>query len=295
MNNRSVSVLLLLLFSSVILSASSVNFQNWTLAQARSAASEHDKLFFLYFTAEWCMPCQWMEQHTFADATLGSYINQHYLAVKVDHSTGQGATLGKQFDVQNIPSILVFNASGQLIDQRSGSQEARPLLRWLRRLDKPVNHLKSAQIAIASSPPSLQSPKPKLQFSRPPLEIPDNTNAYTASSVQASPSNDVSPVILSEPIAAQATNNNTDRFQARDGTRFTILLTHRALPYTEAIRLVAELERKFEHRVELAPQSDGMQLLHIGTFERASAARSFLHYLNRNNWQGQVVPIAAGR
>jgi len=272
----------LLLFLSQQANAS-IPFQEINLEEAQQQAYQKDKLFFLYFTAEWCMPCQWMETETFHDPSLSSYVKANYLAIKVDISKASGKILQEQFEVSAVPSILVFDALGHLVDRREASQKAGPLLRWLKRLDKPANHLDPRLHTTALlGTPAMDSPQAELHFSRPAL-VPDEPEPlFTQTQL---------PITEEAIIVFQDTPSPTNVFAPRSTQQYGIKLKQRIDDYTNGIRLVAEMERKYQKRAELQPLGNGQFHLLIGEFETTGQANVFLNYLQRNDQQGIVVPL----
>jgi len=262
-----------------------VDFQPWTLAQARQQASEQDRLFFLYFTAEWCAPCRWMQKHTFANAQLQRYLAEHYLAVAVDIDEGSAALLRQQFTVETIPTILVFSAAGQLIDRRTGTLLPEQLEQWLRHLDRPVHHLDASQ-APSTATNTLPSPQAHLTFSRPAL---GSTKALTAPAL----TQQTKPALLlsGQPLIA-ATTPPAEAFVPRNANSYTVVLSDSIYSYSEALRQVPALERKYKVRTELQLQTNGSYRLVLGNFTDRQAAEAFLRYLRRNNRRGQVLPLS---
>jgi thiol-disulfide isomerase/thioredoxin len=261
----------------------SIPFQELNLEEAQQQAYQKDKLFFLYFTADWCMPCRWMEEETFQDPALSSYVKANYLAVKVDISKAVGRILQEQFEVNSLPSILVFDALGHLVDRREASQEAEPLLRWLKRLDKPANHLDPRLHATAlAGTPAIDAPKAELHFSRPAL-IPEDT-APLLSHTQV-------PVQEELLIVYQEKPSISTIFTPRSAQHYGIKIERLINNYTEGIRIVAEMERKHQQRAELQPLGNGQFYLLLGDFETTGQARIFLNYLQRNDQKGEIVPL----
>lgn len=98
-------------------SATSVKFYEGDLIAARKKANEEGKLFFVDFHAKWCMPCKWMDQTTFSDPEVGRLMNNEFVSVKVDIDDLVGFDLSQKYDVQVLPTILIFNEEGQMIER----------------------------------------------------------------------------------------------------------------------------------------------------------------------------------
>ncbi len=264
--------------------ANQVFFQQLSLDEAREQAGINDQLFFLYFAADWCLPCQWMEENTFADASLAAYVNTHYVPVKVDMDQAANQSLKAQFSVSMIPSILVFSAAGVLVDRQETTLDAQQMLDWLRELDSAANHRRqtpSRAMTYASSDQLLDAPRPVLGFSRPAL-IPeeDQPGVVRPASSAATPN-----------LAPEPTRTARPSFSPRSTQQYTIALGPEAYTYADAVRRAAELEQQFDHRADLLPVADDQFRIMIGTFETPTAARRFLIFLNRNDLIGEVLTV----
>jgi protein disulfide-isomerase len=97
------------------------------LAEARAA----NKPVLLYFTAEWCVPCQYMHRNVFPDAALADTIAKSYIPVRIDHD--QRADLIAQYQVDGIPWFGVLDANGKptrILDHAVDTPEQ--LIAWLK-------------------------------------------------------------------------------------------------------------------------------------------------------------------
>ncbi|MEL7252093.1 MAG: thioredoxin family protein [Bacteroidota bacterium] len=276
---------ILLLF--ILPSASALNWLSPDLDRLQQSAQREDKLFLLYFSADWCAPCQWMEQNTFQDEQLNGFIDEHYLAAKVDLNNTDNKILQHRFEVDVIPTILVFSTNGKLIARRTATQEPRPLLRWLRHLDKPANHV-DATLPVEESQVALTSPQRNTQFSRPAL-IPDGPALEMLSQETSEPEDYHNPslVLSGEPVAMVEPS-----FSPRSSLTYCIRLDQTQADYSSAVKAVTEFERKFEAKAELQPKPDGSYEILLGSFETTGEARQFLLFLQRNDRQGEIIPFS---
>ncbi len=140
------SLFFLLLASLLLMSAKNppsegIEFFQGSFTSAKLKASEEGKLFFLDFTASWCTPCKWMEETTFTDPTLAAYVKENYVALQVDIDDFDGYALKQKYNIQILPSLLVFNSSGLLLGQYQESLSPSNMLGILQQYDQPVNRM----------------------------------------------------------------------------------------------------------------------------------------------------------
>jgi thioredoxin-related protein len=191
MNKSSLPPILMVccIFLSTIISVSAQGelLFNHSIERARTEASQSGKLYLVYFTAEWLMPAQWMEENTFHDIDLLTYLTKSYLTVKVDVDDLNSKALQKQYEVTSLPAFFVFSSRGQLLGQLDGALEAEQLIEWLKTYDLPSN--KTQTVAIDEPAEHiLSSPKAVIRVSRPAL-IPTSTASYNLKPVINTPSN----------------------------------------------------------------------------------------------------------
>lgn len=123
----------LLLFVAIGAYATPVRFYEGDLLAARQKAIDEDKLFFVDFHAQWCMPCKWMDQTTFSDNEVGRVMSAGYISVKLDIDELEGFDLAQKYDVQVLPTILIFNNEGQMVERIEETLTPTKMLKILRR------------------------------------------------------------------------------------------------------------------------------------------------------------------
>lgn len=131
-------------------------FSNMNIQQAKEKASLEGKLILLDFHANWCSPCKWMDQTTFADSDIISILREDYIALKIDIDNKDGYEIKNQFDVKYLPTLLIFNSEGIMIERVEKTITPRALKELLLAHNAPVNK-KVVKHGINSSP-SLSAP-----------------------------------------------------------------------------------------------------------------------------------------
>ncbi len=80
----------------------------------------------LEFTADWCMYCKRMEKTTFVDPRVVSFVNQNYVAVRID--ADEHKQLVADLDIKGLPAILIVSPTLQIIERIPGFQTPDALL-----------------------------------------------------------------------------------------------------------------------------------------------------------------------
>ncbi|MBK9929671.1 MAG: thioredoxin family protein [Saprospiraceae bacterium] len=108
-----------------------VIFFNGTVESAREKARNESKLYFIEFYAKWCEPCKWMDEHTFKNTALSSYVDANYVPVKVDVENIDGFVWKQKYKVQYLPTIIILNGEGNMLGKYEKSLAASDLLKIL--------------------------------------------------------------------------------------------------------------------------------------------------------------------
>lgn len=153
-------VLMLLLFTSLTATFASggdrdVNFLNSNLDEAKERASAEGKLVFVDFYARWCTPCKWMDQTTFKDKNVIELLNDNFIAVKMNIDETEGFAMKKQYEVQYLPTILIFNSNGQVVDRIEETLTSADLIQLLHRHNS-VDNKRIIVNGVNASPTSTQ-------------------------------------------------------------------------------------------------------------------------------------------
>jgi thiol-disulfide isomerase/thioredoxin len=240
-------------------------------AQAQARAQREEKLYFVHFTATWCIPCEWMEANTYANDTLADFANEHYLAVKLDFDDPNALLYKQRFQVTTLPSILIFDATGKLIDRYKTSLSTDELLRILQQHPAALKITPATKVAYA--PPS--------RITRPALLPEEDTKASTKP--------------RSEPLVPSVTAAKTsaDIPPVETPARFAVQVGVYS-DLTNAERACSRMEQHFQQPVaivEICQPNKKLYKVMVGKFEQEADARDFLQVLKKQAFEGFVKPF----
>ena len=97
------------------------------LAESRTA----NKPVLLYFTADWCGPCQYMRRNVFSDEGVATAMQDRYIPVRVDHDQRQDLIF--QYQADGIPWFGVLDPEGRpvrILDR--GVETPQEMIAWLK-------------------------------------------------------------------------------------------------------------------------------------------------------------------
>src|SRR4051812_25174693 len=102
---------------------------NSDVAGARSMAQTQGRPLLLYFTADWCEPCQRMKHGAFADAEVDCAVRARYVPVKID--IDRNRQIAREFAIEAMPTFKVVSPQGEVVKQVTGGMDAKEFLQWL--------------------------------------------------------------------------------------------------------------------------------------------------------------------
>ncbi len=118
-----------------------VNFFAGSFEHAKAKAGSEGKLFFVEFYADWCTPCKWMDKTTFQNETVATQLNSNYVPLKLDIESMEGQDLKKQYEVNILPTILIFNSQGRMIERIEKTLSSESMISMLSFHNNPENRI----------------------------------------------------------------------------------------------------------------------------------------------------------
>jgi len=164
---------LLFLATVSITYAAKVPFIDGGIYKAKETAGREGKLYFVDFYANWCMPCRLMDETTFQDPSVISYVNKYYVPVKVDVDDFDGVAYKQQYNIKVLPTTLVFNSKGELLERVEEALSPTKMLALLKKHNKSFN--RKVTIRTPKAKPKVTkkyTPKPKVNHNPAPAKKP---------------------------------------------------------------------------------------------------------------------------
>ena len=95
-------------------------FFKGTFAQALAKAKKENKKLMVDCYTLWCGPCRFMATNVFPNDTLGAYMNEHFVCMKLDMEHGEGPERNKTFQVKAYPTFIFIDADGKEMTRYEG-------------------------------------------------------------------------------------------------------------------------------------------------------------------------------
>lgn len=116
-----------------------VKFVNANISEAKTIAGAQGKLAFVAFSAKWCSPCKWMDQTTYRDRSVSTYLNDHFVSIKVDIDDFDGFNMKEEYNVSTIPTMIIFNSKGEMVERLEETMAPSKMIEILKQHNQAAN------------------------------------------------------------------------------------------------------------------------------------------------------------
>jgi len=109
-------------------------------AQLKSKAKVENKYVFVDCYATWCKPCKMMDKEVYTNDTVSKYINEKFIAVKVQMDSSQkdearirnwykdAHEIIRKYQVDAYPTFLFLSPEGKIVHKETGYKDVRTFL-----------------------------------------------------------------------------------------------------------------------------------------------------------------------
>lgn len=109
--------------------AQGIEFFHGTWAEALEKAKQEDKIIFVDAFAKWCGPCKRMAATVFTDQSVGEFVNQNFIPMKIDMEEGEGLTFRDKFPVTAYPTLMFIDPNKEdLLQKQVGALQVEQFL-----------------------------------------------------------------------------------------------------------------------------------------------------------------------
>lgn len=106
------------------------DFLDITIEKAIEKAKIENKNILLYFTADWCGPCKYMEKNVFNNDSVKTYIQENFIAIKINESTWRGEKITNKYKIYGFPTFIILDKQGVEINNHIGLLYSGQLLKF---------------------------------------------------------------------------------------------------------------------------------------------------------------------
>lgn len=92
------------------------------------AVTEGNKLTFVEFYTDWCLPCQIMDETVFVNKIVSNYLNDNFINYKVNAESGEGPDLRFIFQIDEFPTFLFLDHRGRVVLKEKGSKSSSHMM-----------------------------------------------------------------------------------------------------------------------------------------------------------------------
>lgn len=298
------TILCLTLLSAVSVLGATVQealFVEASFDEVKARAAHEGKLFFVDFYADYCYNCKLMDETTFVDPLLQRYAASAYLPIKVHLEDFDGITLQQTYGIRVLPTILVFNSSGELIDRYEEALSGSQLLLRLKQHDIPANRIRKGGNALLATAPT---PRPMRQPGRQ-LDPPSSSLGFAGNSslsANAAPAQvpsiaDVAPTPLPSVSAPSipVSNDPAHLFQfsvSAFPTQGYGIQVGVFGQYGNVLREVEKLQQDFKQPVLVNINTLNGKTVYnviVGSFETRRSASAFRRLMRKQDYRNTMV------
>jgi len=256
-----------------------VQFESANWENSKSRAMTEGKLYFVDFDASYCATCRNMDESTYMSERLANYISKNVVAVRVDVQDFDGVMWSQQYEVEALPTMLIFNEQGELVKRLVGYKNADDLIEEFSQL----RTLKATPVNTTPAPTPIEPDKPMSK----------NNTSNNPSSITTPPATINNDAVIKKPIS---TGFGLYEIAVRKqeskgyGVQVGVFSTYETV-LTQASKVKQKYSKKTLIHIDEHNGSVVYKLI-LGTFNSKREAAYFRNDLRRENVDGLIKNLS---
>lgn len=126
---KPIAALFIVMFFLAPLSVSAASIAWNSYDKGLALAKQKNKKIYVNFHADWCGYCKKMEKETFVSPKVVAYLNEHFIAVRVNSDKEQATA--RKYNVRGLPANFFFTEQGEVIGNQPGYLDEKMFLQLL--------------------------------------------------------------------------------------------------------------------------------------------------------------------
>jgi thioredoxin-like negative regulator of GroEL len=126
-----ITALILTVMLTFFCSISSASVWVTDFNKALAEAKQFSKPIFVDVYAEWCTWCHKLDKEVYSDPKFKEYMKNYVLARIDSEDGGQGSSIAQKYDIDSLPTMIVLNSQGKVLDRITGFMTTPKLIEEL--------------------------------------------------------------------------------------------------------------------------------------------------------------------
>jgi thiol:disulfide interchange protein len=116
-----------------------IMFENDNYDKVLAASKAQNKPIFMDVYTEWCGWCKKLDNETYRDPNVISYINKNFIPLKIDAEFHQGPAIKAKYGINSYPRIIFLDSTGKALETIMGYRNPFGLLQAANKAIKKYN------------------------------------------------------------------------------------------------------------------------------------------------------------
>ena len=113
--------------------SSEIIYHTISIDEAIVKAKLEDKNIFVKYEAEWCLPCQIMDESIFSEDNIISILNENYITIVADKDIPEDSSWFTSYEVCCLPTVGIVDDSKIQIDKLEGTSDISEFKAFLKK------------------------------------------------------------------------------------------------------------------------------------------------------------------